>query len=400
MLQRENVRFFGHTAPVPPLTYVLESTRRDHEWTAEETFLLHYRNQIQAYEEKVPADRGWEYYKKVVNPYEWVYTQKRYDRFPESVCTRKPLSRSYFKMVEILEESDGLPRGRPIKTAHVCEGPGGFIEAVCDRYPVAVAVAMTLKSNQDPHIPGWRRANAFLRSHRQVKIMYGEDQTGDILKPANQQTFIDYATHPHYGGKVDLFTADGGFDVSDDYSKQEERVFPLLLASTKIGLEVIQRGGMFVLKVFDLYRKNTMDLMYFLSCHFESWTLYKPRMSRPCNPEHYFIGRGFFGCTLQTLDVMRLWCEMIQHQEPVEELISSPYSAEFVMHLKEMKGHSFEMQTLYLTQVFEQIDSPNEESLEAMISQNEEKCRAWCQRYRVPMRASAPLISSRSVVSG
>ena len=399
MLQRENARFFSNTVPLPSIEYVLHSTRREHEWSAEETFLLHYRNQIQVYEEKVPADRGWEYYKKRVNPYEWVYTQKRYERFPESVCTLKPLSRSYFKMVEMLEEAGMTrhPNQGSIKTAHVCEGPGGFIEAICDRFPVSVAVAMTLKSNQDPHIPGWRRANAFLRSHRQVKIVYGEDQTGDIMKTPNQQTFIDYATHPHFGGKVDLFTADGGFDVSDDYSKQEERVFPLLLASTKIGLEVLQRGGMFVLKVFDLYRKYTMDLMYFLSYHFESWTLYKPRMSRPCNPEHYFIGRGFLGCTMKELDVMRLWCEILQNLEPLEELISSPYSAEFVEHMNEIKGRSFESQTLYLTQVFEQIDTPNEEHLQEMIRQNEQRCREWCQRYHVPMRP--PGLPSASISS-
>ena len=103
-------------------------------------------------------------------------------------------------------------------------------------------------------------------------ILYGEDGTGDILKPENQQYFIDYAIHPAYGGKMNIFTADGGFDFSCDYSKQEQMIFPLLLASTKIGFEVLKKGGVFILKIFDFYTKATVDLLYLLSNHFSEWT--------------------------------------------------------------------------------------------------------------------------------
>jgi hypothetical protein len=64
-----------------------------------------------------------------------------------------------------------------------------------------------------------------------------------------------------------------------------------------------------------------MDLLYILSCHFEEWTLYKPAMSRPCNPEHYFIGKGFIGCTNEIFDVLRLWCTILDNNEKMESLL-------------------------------------------------------------------------------
>ncbi len=373
-----------------------EPTVRMHLPHEEERILHDFRHRIQHYQNTLPASKNWEYYKKIVNPYELVYTQKKYDTFPESVCSLRPLSRSYFKMVEMLDQTAFLKKLiRPaspfptIKTAHVCEGPGGFIEAIFheaarEGIQVQVSVAMTLKPHHST-VPGWKRAAHFLKRNRNVKIIYGEDHTGDIMKPENQQYFIDYATHPQYGGKVDIFTADGGFDFSSDYARQEKMVFPLLLASTKIGLESLKPGGMFVLKIFDFYYKATQDLLYFLSFHFEEWTLYKPAMSRPCNPEHYFIGRGFVGCTYEILDAMRLWCSMVESGESVDSLLKMDYPAEFQTQLAEMRERSFRSQISYLERVFHMIDDQNESMIRTFLTENEKRSVEWCTHYRVPI---------------
>ena len=362
----------------------------------EEKVLHDFRHRIQHYQNVLPSSKNWEYYKKIVNPYEFVYTQKKYDSFPDSICTLRPLSRSYFKMVEMLDQTAFL-KGisstmGSIKTAHVCEGPGGFIEAIFNEaaredVAIQVSIAMTLKPRQCT-VPGWKRAAQFLKRHRNIKIIYGEDNTGDIMKPENQQYFIEYATHPHYGGKVDLFTADGGFDFSSDYARQEKMVFPLLLASTKIGLEVLKPGGTFVLKIFDFYYNATQDLIYFLSCHFEEWTLYKPAMSRPCNPEHYFIGRGFVGCTDEILDVMRLWCSMMESNESVDSLLRMEYPEEFQGILAEMRTRSFRSQIRYLERVFEMIECQEEQIIHTSLTVNQQTSLEWCQRYHVPISES------------
>ena len=165
--------------------------------------------------------------------------------------------------------------------------------------------------------------------------------------------------------------------------KQETMVFPLLLASTKIGLEVLKVGGVFVLKLFDFYHQCTIDLLRLLSFHFEEWLLYKPCMSRPCNPEHYFIGKGFTGCSDKVLDVMRLWCSMLEHGQPLESL--------FVPHcmdcdwLQQVRHASFQLQTEYLERVFSIIDTNNDEEICAYLKRNERSSYEWCMRFKVPI---------------
>ena len=360
---------------------------------SEDNLLHKYRDIIHDYEEKFTSIKNWEFYKKIVNPYEFVYTQKKYDCFPESICQLNPLSRSYFKMIEMMEVMHFfLNIGDTIKSAHVCEGPGGFIEALISESQkhnkrVSLSIAMTLKSKQN-QVPGWKRASSFLKNNQNVKIIYGEDHTGDILKPENQQYFIDYASHPHYGGKVDIFTADGGFDFSCNYFKQEEMVFPLLMASVKIGLEVLKKGGVFILKVFDFYHKSTTDLLYLLSYHFNEWSLYKPCMSRPCNPEHYFIGRGFTGCSNETLDAMRLWCLM----PSIGSLLKMEYPDEFIKIIQTCRNHTFESQSSYLEKVFQMIDASSDELIKSYIQQHIKKSHEWCMRFHVPISLEKPVV--------
>jgi len=390
-------RFHFHPRTVQGISrqYQTESHERKHEYEDEEHQLHEQRNRIQVYESHLPPGKNWEYYKKAVNPYEWVYTQKKYLCFPESVCELKPLSRSYFKMVEILELTSffsRLPAQTLLRTAHVCEGPGGFIEAVYDESAKQGrrcnhSIAMTLRSRQS-HVPSWRKAFQFLKRNRSIQVIYGEDGTGDILKPENQQYFIDHVVYETAHQRVDLFTADGGFDVSDNYEKQETLLFPLLMASTKIGLEVLKKGGLFVLKVFDCYHRATADLIYFLSCHFEEWSLYKPGMSRPCNPEHYFVGIGFLGCTEEALDVMRLWCLILENGEPLDALFREghEYSAVFSTWLTTHRTASYQAQMEYLQRVFSMIEREREgsELRREELEENERHCVAWCERFHVP----------------
>ena len=389
-----NIRLFKRNSMTINSIFELEPKEYNHTISEEEATLHEYRNRINEYETTLNNGKNWEYYKKVVNPYELVYTQKKYDNFPESICILKPLSRSYFKMTEMLELINffGTFRSENVRGAHVCEGPGGFIEALYDeafknRKKVQTSIAMTLKSKQS-NVPGWKRASQFLQKNRNVRILYGEDDTGDIMKPENQQYFIDYCIHPAYGGKMNLFTADGGFDFSCDYTKQESLIFPLLLASTKIGFEVLRKGGVFILKLFDFYEKATVDLLYFLSCHFSEWTLYKPATSRPCNPEQYFIGKGFTGCTDEVFDVLRLWCSMLENGQQVQSLFKSDYSIEFKRTIEELRKHSFNTQTEYLEKVFFIIDKNDEELIQNYLKKNEKTSYEWCLRFKVPISSA------------
>ncbi len=383
-----NLRFYKKTDIKGDINDIFEIdiSNYRHIQTEQEKTIHEYRNRINEYEDGLTDGTNWEYYKKIINPYELVYTQKKYANFPQSLCILHPLSRSYFKMVEILELIDfyGTMKGEQIRTTHVCEGPGGFIEALFDeaekhRMSIYSSIAMTLRSKQT-NIPGWKRATNFLQTNKNIKIIYGEDNTGNIMYPENQEYFIDTTRNRSH-----IFTADGGFDFSDDYTKQEEKVFPLLLASVRIGLESIKKGGIFVLKIFDFYHKSTTDLIYFLSMHFNEWTLYKPATSRPCNPEQYFVGKDFVGCSEEILDVLRLWSQYVADNKLLTSLIKQEYCSYFKRVIDNMRDTSFNNQTEYLEKVFFIIDTKDDKIVNTYLKKNEKTSYDWCMRFKMPM---------------
>lgn len=355
----------------PPLKIVLEG------WIElEHSLLLACKNQIAALE----ASSEWELRKKITNPYEAVFSGESSD-FPSlAPTTLKPLSRSYFKMIEILDTFgfwDRVPKS--FTTAHVCEGPGGFIQATISgalkqKKKVSQLLGMTLKPTKS-HIPGWRRSSSFLRSHPEVVLEYGEDGTGNLLTPANQDVFVTKAKG------ASLFTADGGFDFSLDYSKQELNAFPLLLASFCVGLRSLAQGGTMVIKLFDIYSPATQDLILGSAVWFDAFTLYKPATSRPCNAERYFVAHGF--CGTQTAGLYQ-WIRHLQTamqvhtpQRPLTRLFGGPWGSDVVAAMKEQILWQEKLQILTIEDTIHfRMDSLPDRILEAMVVSRE-----WISRF-------------------
>ena len=244
----------------------------------------------------------WDDYKKVTNPYEYIFLSWN-RRSSRSVATRQPLSRSYFKLVELWRLVN-LPtwiaplvrRDGGLLTAHAAEGPGGFIEACTvlskrQGWDFKQSTAITLRSDAKK-IPGWRKAQAFLASYPQILIHDGADGTGDILKTVNQDAYVETVRRAHPGG-VHVYTADGGFDFSGDYNAQEDAIFPLLVAEALLGLRVLTKGGVLIIKCFDTTEQQTLDLIWLLTRAFREWRVVKPLTSRTGNSERYIIGLGF-----------------------------------------------------------------------------------------------------------
>jgi len=363
-----------------------------HTFSSDEMILHTHRKRINDYE-RITGTSEWEYYKKIVNPYELVYTQKKYANFPDSVCLLHPLSRSYFKMTEILGITEFFKDIKPqqkLRSAHVCEGPGGFIQGFLDqaerhRIQHVYSTAITLRPKQ-PNVPGWKRASIFLQKNRNVKISYGQDGTGDLLNYENQNDFIK-ACEIH----VDLFTGDGGFDFSMDYDAQEQTIFPLLLASVRVGFDVLKEGGTMILKFFDMYYAGTRDLVYFLSQHFGKWTLYKPATSRPCNPELYFIGQGYRRPPLSILQILRGWSRAACFSDAPMRLFQPdvPMPPAFTTLLDSIIRTSVLNQIAYLEKVFALVESKDKEAqIKQMLQIHEVMSYTWCLAFSVPVYSS------------
>jgi 23S rRNA U2552 (ribose-2'-O)-methylase RlmE/FtsJ len=346
--------------------------------------------------------RQWELVKKMANPYELVFTHDD-DAFHPSLALSKPLSRSYYKLVEMFHVLQFFERiqkqQQKIRTAHVAEGPGGFIQAVTDlaernKKLITQATAMTLRPT-DYRVPGWRRAASFLHKHREVRLHYGADNTGDVYILQNQDSFIE-AIHPG----ADLFTADGGFDFSIDYDLQEQSVYRLLVCSATVGLRSLFTGGSIVLKLFDTYSESTQILMSIVGRCFKEWTLYKPAMSRPCNSERYFLGRGFKGLPKQIYDLL------LSIQAKVKEGLyitgrEAYLSPEEIQYFDQLNTNLTESQIVALNGAMRYAANP-EEWYSTQLPKTLKTSMAWCQVFRIPCHiytAPLPIKSPRKTIT-
>jgi 23S rRNA U2552 (ribose-2'-O)-methylase RlmE/FtsJ len=329
--------------------------------------------------EGVASHAEWELRKKITNPYEAIFSGNADNNFP-SLAKVHPLSRSYFKMIEMLAICKFTPTA-PFKSAHICEGPGGFIQALVeklkrDKTPIEAIHAMTLRPTKS-HIPGWRRSIQFLRKYPEIQLEYGADDTGNILLHENQESFCKVAAQSQ------IFTADGGFDFSVDYANQEQMAFPLLIASFTMGLQCLAKGGTIIIKLFDIYSQATQDLFLGTARLFESFTLYKPATSRPCNSERYFIANNYVGPADSLEWILHLQQISEAHAlSPITRLVADPWPKEILAAVQE----HIEWQERQQINVIEETLLFNTIHLEKRIANNIRLSKQWCEWAGVPYR--------------
>lgn len=375
-----------HTPPKRASLECVEQFSAD--WTEDSTPCMDELETLKETIQQYDNTDTWDLAKRITNPYELVYTNSSRLKLPKSTCCFTPLSRSYFKMTEILSQCGFFERHKQpkLRSLHVCEGPGGFIEsflyqAEVHKRIVTTSHAMTLKSTHHM-IPGWRRATQFLQKHKQITLLYGPSRSGDIYERENQEVCVEAAHEQSLGAM--LVTGDGGFDFSGDFYAQEKSMFRLLVCSALILLRSVAPEGDCVLKLFDVQSPATRDLITLMAACFKQWTLYKPATSRPCNSEWYFIGRGALSAQSReplmiTLERVRDWLEreetlrQIWKVNPLEDL------------LRRLQEERIQKQSAALKRVLafcrEEHDA---QTCEALWNQNRIPSIQWCYAFRMP----------------
>lgn len=273
-LNKLKVTYYTEQRPMPYMSYSFN----------------HYLTEIK--DQIAEMGEDWNVYKKFTNPYEYIHTNSH----KTSVCKYKPISRAYFKMIEIMNmfNFQVLQANSPIQMFALAEGPGGFIEAVSNyrgNNGLDTYYGMTIEDPTDNEVPGWKKTANFLKTHPNVFLEKGADGTGDILNVDNFRHVV-----AKYRGQIDFVTGDGGFDFSADFNNQELNVTNLLFAQIAYAVCIQRLGGCFVLKCFDCFHKATAELIFLLSTMYEKVHIVKPNTSRYANSERYLVCVNFL-CT-------------------------------------------------------------------------------------------------------
>ena len=159
-------------------------------------------------------------YKKYSNTYEYIHTTIPFSKL--SVCKLKPLSRSFYKLIEILNTLNIDFQMNQLQHFIWQKAPEAIEALITQReynnknYQNDIYYGMTL-IDEDENVPSWKKSKHFLSKHQNIKLVYGEDNTGNLLNVDNL-----WYCYNNYKNSVDFITGDGGFDFSVNFNEQED----------------------------------------------------------------------------------------------------------------------------------------------------------------------------------
>jgi len=347
--------------------------------TSLSSFLYEIKEKINHYE------NDWDTYKKYTNPYEYIHTIIPSKK--KAISKYKPLSRSYFKMIEILDFFKFKFSENQIRTFHLAEGPGGFIEAILNmrNNPKDIYIGMTLLDDkQDKNIPTWKRSNIILKENKNIIIENGIDHTGNILSLEN---FIH--CKQKYASSMDFITADGGFDFSLDFNRQEINITQLLFAQVCYAVCMQIKNGSFILKIFDSFMPHTVDILYLLSSFYKKVYITKPQTSRYANSEKYIVCSHFLfsSCNEFYPFLLNAFTQMvspIQKNSFIFRFLNNPIPLYFSTKVEEYNSIFGQQQVDNIYYTISLIESKNKnDKIDLLIKNNIEKSIVWCSKHNI-----------------
>lgn len=344
--------------------------------------LNNVKEQITQYENK------WDTIKKYTNKHEFIHTI--IPNYKNSISKMKPLSRAFYKMIEIYNfyELDNY-LDKNISSFNLAEGPGGFIEALIhlrnnndDKY-----IGMTLvDDNVNSNIPGWQKSMNLLINNKNISIELGPKKNGDLFNPDNYL----YVTSV-YKNSCDLVTGDGGFDFSVDYNNQETMSIKLIFTQIMYALQIQKNNGCFILKIFDLFKKISVDLIYLLTIFYDEVFICKPNTSREANSEKYIFCKGFnLYKNIKILDKLNEFFHIFllntynTNNVDIKELFNLEHNLYFINKLNNINNVLGQVQINNILLTLNLINSKNKnERIELLKKNNINKCIEWCKKYKI-----------------
>ena len=218
------------------------------------------------------------------------------------------LSTSFYKMWEILSIFD-IAEKKVINYAAIAEGPGPFIQAfILFREKLGEGISkdkifgVQIHTEKEKYqemgkqflgfynekFPGLINVHNTIDPSKTKK--YKSKSTGDITDVKTISLFKkDIEISKQY---ADLVTADGDFEW-DNINFQEQEGYKLILGEIIAALNVQNKNGHFVLKIFESFTLPTVKLLYIISSFYNETYIYKPFFSRPIDSERYIICKDF-----------------------------------------------------------------------------------------------------------
>jgi 23S rRNA U2552 (ribose-2'-O)-methylase RlmE/FtsJ len=234
------------------------------------------------------------------------------------------LSRGFFKLWEMIMMFNLIPTDTSdFVSAHLAEGPGAFLQATMyyrehfiekkyttknDKY-----YAITLHDESEgKHIPQLEKKfiETYAKEKPQRVVIHQTNSIKDLQGGSKRDNgdLTKVNTILHFGGKfkerkADFITADGGINWEDE-NMQEQESFKLIFGEICQALLIQEKGGKFVVKLFESFTALVCKLIIILKDFYTDVFIFKPLMSRISSSEKYLICLGYKGYNAKKIDTL------------------------------------------------------------------------------------------------
>ena len=339
---------------------------------------------LQAIKCKIDNVNDWDKMKKLTNPYELIHSSIGNGKLNKSINLFNPLSRSYFKLVEIMKDYNLATTSNPITLISIAEGPGGFIESFIKRtsYSINDIVYGITLTPTTKYIPNWDKLNK-LYNTQNINTSYG-----NIYNLNTINSFIS-----NIKDDAELITADGGFDYSNNFNAQETQSCRIILAEIIICFKKQKIGGSFVCKFFDIFTVLTIKLVYILKTYYNELYIHKPVTSRPANSERYIICKNFKGISSNILnnleDILVNWKE-----DKIYDIKGLVLDNTFIKYIDKHNKLFVSNQIKYLEKTLNYIKvNPSKYEYNKIIASQVINAVSWCKKYNIKLNKNSKYLT-------
>ena len=282
-------------------------------------------------------------------------------------------------MIEMIYEFNLCSNPDPINVSNLAEGPGGFMEAILyyRQNDKDVIKGITLKSNKKT-VPNWQKVSYIFKKYKNIDTYYGNLY---YIKTINKymKTFNN--------NKVELITADAGFDYSQNFNSQEVLSHRIIFSEIIAALLLQKIGGTFICKIFDTFHILTLKFIYIIYCLYDEVYLYKPNTSRKANSEKYIIAKNFKGIDSDILEnlvnIHKNWELVTNEEETIVDFINLNLPNEFVRLMSDYNKIYIENQMKYINNTLELTKTFNKNLINSLVNDQITRAINWCNYYDI-----------------
>jgi hypothetical protein len=168
---------------------------------------------------------------------------------------------------------------------------------------------------------------------------------------------------------------------------------PLIVAQIVTGLPCLKSGGIFVLKVFDVFTLPMIQILNYLRECFETFQVIKPKMSRVGNSEKYIVGIGLkstFSTDHPMFKEMERCLELMKRTDLMigsfsEEMTWESMNEKFRENYISTIGKLLSQQKYWICKTLEIMKRGTKEQKDILLEKGTESSLEWCRFYRIPI---------------